>query len=148
MAIYEHSDRFFIVLLWPGAKGSRPTHLPGLKPFCLGCCVFCLGLVSSRAPPTHPLNHRFFVKWTYFRRTDLPILPTEISSRIHFWGLEGPEMTKNGLKQRFSEKSRFSWRSAPVRILSIYRRALGRAQGQFCFILMVTSGAKGPPTHL
>ena len=47
---------------------------------------------------------------------------TEISSRIHFWGLEGPEMAKNVLKQRFSIKTRFSWRSAPVRILSIYRR--------------------------
>ena len=33
----------------------------------------------------------------------------KISSRIHFWGLEGPEMVKNGLNQRFSIKSQFSW---------------------------------------
>ena len=31
----------------------------------------------------------------------------EISSRIHFWGLEGPEMTKIDLKQRFLIKVDF-----------------------------------------
>ena len=42
-----------------------------------------MGLVSTSRPP------------------DTTIL-TEISSRIHFWGLEGPEMSKIDLKQRFS----------------------------------------------
>ena len=40
---------FFIVLLWPGAKGSRPPPPPGLKRFCLGCVCFCLGLLSLPA---------------------------------------------------------------------------------------------------
>ena len=47
---------------------------------------------------------------------------TKISSRIHFWGLEGPEMDKIDLNLRFSIKSAFSWRSAPCRILSINHR--------------------------
>ena len=59
---------------------------------------------------------------------------TEISSRIHFWGLEGPKWAKIDLKQRFSMKSGFSWRSAPVRILSICRRpGLGPGPRPFLF---------------
>ena len=45
----------------------------------------------------------------YEFRPHSTIFRTEISSRIHFWGLEGPEMVKNGLNLRFSIKSQFSW---------------------------------------
>ena len=46
-------DRFLIVLLWPGAKGSRPTHLPGLKAFCLGVLFSVWAKVRrARHPPT------------------------------------------------------------------------------------------------
>ena len=43
-----------------------------------------------------------------YRGLDSTHIP-KISSRIHFWRLEGPEMAKNGLKLRFSIKSQFSW---------------------------------------
>ena len=43
-----------------------------------------------------------------YRPLDTTHIP-EISSRIHFWRLEGPEMAKKGLKLRFSIKSQFSW---------------------------------------
>ena len=43
-----------------------------------------------------------------FRRHST-IFRTEISSRIHFWGLEGPKMAKIDQKLRFSIKSKFSW---------------------------------------
>ena len=41
-----------------------------------------------------------------FRRHST-IFRTEISSRIHFWGLEGPKMAKIDQKLRFSIKSKF-----------------------------------------
>ena len=63
------------------------------------------------------------------RSPDTTILP-KISRRIHFWGLEGPEMVKNELKQHFSIKSKFSWRSAPFRVFSI---VLGPGPNLFLF---------------
>ena len=46
-----------------------------------------------------PLIYEFRRHSTIFR--------TEISSRIHFWGLEGPKMAKIDQKLRFSIKSQF-----------------------------------------
>ena len=43
----------------------------------------------------------------YEFRHHLTIFRTEISSRIHFWGLEGPKMIKIDQKQRFSIKVNF-----------------------------------------
>ena len=45
----------------------------------------------------------------YEFRPHSTIFRTEISSRIHFWRLEGPEMVKIDQNLRFSITSQFSW---------------------------------------
>ena len=69
----------------------------------------------------------------------------EVSRRIHFWCLEGPEMVKNGLKHSFLREVDFrGGRPLSKYFLFIAGPALGRAQGHFIMIFIVTSGAKGP----
>ena len=72
-------------------------------------CQKILGLPS---PDPWPYEHALILT----SRPPTGSIPHRISSRIHFWDLEGPKMTKLVLKLRFSIKHRFSWRSAPIHI--------------------------------
>ena len=70
----------------------------------------------------------------------------EISIWIHLWGLEGPEMEQTDLKQLW--KKYRGGRPLVENFQFIAGPALGRAQGRFCDMFILTSGAKGPPTYL
>ena len=133
-----------------GQKGpDLPTYLAWKHSVWVFCFLFGLSFVARAThPPSESQIFHEMDLFSSYRPPDTTKM-TEISSRIHFWGLEGPKWAKNGLEQRFSIKVDFRG----GRPLSEYFRfiagpALGRAQDHFCFILIVTSGAKGPPTHL
>ena len=120
-----------------GQKGpDLPTYLAWNHSVWVFCFLFVLSFVARAThPPSEPYIFCEIDLFSSYRPPDTTKM-IEISSRIHFWDLEGPKWPKMDLKQRFSIKSWFSWRSAPRRILSIYRRpGLGPGPRPFLYSL-------------
>ena len=67
--------------------------------------IFCLSLRNEGMDLPEHSCHELVLFYEFIHHSI--IFGTEISSRIHFWSLEGPKMAKIDQKHRFSIKNQF-----------------------------------------